>query len=133
MSAETIVAALLNTPGVTTVVGNRRALTQLPQNAPLPALIYQVVSTNPDRTVGLNAAAGSQLLMSRVQVTGLAADPGSVQTILAAAVIALNFKSGMYAGQKVALIVRDLATALLHDSEAGLWYASQDFLMNWWE
>jgi len=43
MNAEIIIANLLNVTGITNLVGNRRALGQLPQNTVMPALVYNII------------------------------------------------------------------------------------------
>lgn len=131
MGIEQIAGALLNVSGVTSIVGARRAVAQLPQGTAMPAIVYDVVSTMP--VITMNAASGPQLLISRVQVTALATTPGGVQDILTAVMAAMNLKSGTYAGCIVASVVRDLRTQITKDNEAGVWYASQDFMVHWYE
>jgi len=131
MSIELITAALLNVPGVTAIVGDRRALSQLPQGTAMPAVVYEGISTTPQIT--MNAASGPQLLISRVQITALGLNPGDVAAIHAAVMSALNLKSGTFAGKQVASVIRDLKTQVSKDSEAGVWYGSQDFMVHWYE
>ncbi len=131
MSAELITAALLNVAGVTSIVGNRRALALLPQNCAMPALVYSVVSTTP--VVTMNAMTGPQLLESRIQITALAITPTGVEQILTAVMTAVNLKSGSYAGKNVAWILRDIKAPITRDNEAGVWYGSQDFVAHWYE
>lgn len=133
MSAFSIAASLLNASVVTAVVGPRRALSQLPQNTTMPAIVYQIVSTVPDATIGGTATDGAQLLISRVQVTALATTVQGVADLLAAVMLALNFRSGTIGGHSVASVVRDVATPIGRDVEAGVWCGSQDFIMHWWE
>ena len=131
MSAELITAALLNVAGVTTLVGDRRALAVLPQNCAMPALIYSTVSTTPILT--MNALSVPQLLESRIQVTALAITPAALEQILAAVMAAMNLKSGAYAGKNVARIIRDIKAPITRDNEANVWYGSQDFMALWYE
>lgn len=131
MSAELIVGAMLNTSSVTSIVGTRRAVSQLPQGTAMPALVYEAISTMPVMTV--NASFGAQLLSSRVQITALAADAAGVAQVLAAAMAAMNLKSGTYAGKAVVSSVRDMATGLAKDNDAGIWFGSQDFIITWYE
>ncbi len=131
MSIEQITAALLNVSGVTSIVGSRRAESQLPQGTAMPALVYEAVSSNP--VITMNAASGPQLMISRVQVTALAQSPDGVRSILDAVMAALNLKSGTYAGKTVASVVRDIRTRVSKDNEAGVWYAGQDFMVHWYE
>lgn len=131
MSIEQITGALLNVSGVTSIVGARRAIAQLPQGTAMPAIVYDAVSTTP--VITMNAASGPQLLVSRVQVTALAESSDGVLAILAAVMAAMNLKSGTYSGSVVAAVVRDLRTQITKDNEAGVWYASQDFMVHWYE
>lgn len=131
MSIELITAALLNVAGVTSIVGDRRALSQLPQNTAMPAIVYDSVSTVP--VITMNAASGPQMLISRVQVTALAMTPGGVESILTVVMAALNLKSGTYAGRLVACVVRDTKNQIMRDNEASVWYGSQDFMVHWYE
>jgi hypothetical protein len=131
MSIELITSALLNVSGVTAIVGDRRALSQLPQGTSMPAVVYEGISTTPQLT--MNAASGPQLLISRVQITALALNPGDVAAILTAVMAALNLKSGTYAGKQVASVIRDMKTSITKDNDAGVWYGSQDFMVHWYE
>jgi hypothetical protein len=131
MSAELITAALLNVSGVTSLVGTRRAVSQLNQGSAMPALVYESISTSPVMT--LNASFGAQLLTGRVQVTALAADAAGVDSVLSAVMAAMNLKSGSYASKLIVSVVRDLRTGISKDTDAGIWYASQDFIIHWYE
>ena len=131
MSAELITAALLNVSGVTSLVGTRRAVSQLPQGTAMPALVYESISTMPVMTV--NASFGAQLLMSRVQVTALAENASGVDSVLSSVMSAMNLQSGTYASKSVVSVVRDLRTGIQKDNDAGIWYASQDFIIHFYE
>lgn len=131
MSAELVAASMLNVAGVTALVGNRRAVSQLPQGTGMPALVYEAISTMPVMTV--NASGGAQLLISRVQVTALAIDAAGVAQVLSAAMSAMNLKSGSYGGKSVVSSIRDMSTGLAKDNDAGVWFGSQDFMIHWYE
>lgn len=131
MSAELITAALLNVSGVTSLVGTRRAVSQLPQGTAMPALVYESISTMP--VMAVNASFGAQLLTSRVQVTALAVNAAGVDSVLSAVMAAMNLKSGTYATKSVVSVVRDLRTGISKDNDAGIWYASQDFIIYFYE
>ena len=131
MSAELITAALLSASGVTSLVGTRRAVSQLPQGSDMPALVYEAISTMPVMTV--NASFGAQLLMSRVQVTALAENAAGVDSVLSSVMSAMNLQSGTYASKSVVSVVRDLRTGISKDNDAGIWYASQDFIIHFYE
>lgn len=68
-----------------------------------------------------------------MQVTALADTSDGVQALLTAVMVALNLKNGTYSGSVVASVVRDLKTQITKDNEAGVWYASQDFMVHWYE
>lgn len=131
MSAELITAALLNVSGVTSLVGTRRAVSQLPQGTAMPALVYESISTMP--ILKVNASFGAQLLSSRVQITALALDAAGVASVLSAVMSAMNLKSGTYASKTVVSSIRDIATGLAKDNDAGVWFGSQDFIIHWYE
>jgi hypothetical protein len=131
MSVELITAALLNVSGVTSLVGARRAVSQLPQGTTMPALVYEAIDTMPVMMV--NASFGAQLLMSRVQVTALADNAAGVDSVLSAVMAAMNLKSGTVASKSVVSVVRDMRTGIQKDNDAGIWYASQDFIFHWYE
>lgn len=131
MSAEFITSELLSVPGVTSLVGTRRAVSQLNQGAIMPALAHESISTMP--VMAVNASFGRQLLLSRVQVTALASDAAGVDSVLSAVMAAMNLKSGTYASKSVVSVVRDLRTGISKDSDAGIWYASQDFIIHFYE
>ncbi len=131
MSAELITSALLNVSGVISLVGTRRAVSQLPQGSAMPALVYESISTMPVMTV--NASNGAQLLLSRVQVTALALDAAGVDSLLSAVMSAMNLKSGAVTGKNVASVIRDMRTGLSKDNDAGVWFCSQDFMIHWYE
>ena len=72
-------------------------------------------------------------MRSRIQVTALASLPGGVDQVLTAVMTALNLKSGTYATKTVIAVVRDMRTQIIKDNDAGVWYASQDFIAHWYE
>jgi hypothetical protein len=46
---------------------------------------------------------------------------------------AMNLKSGTVASKTVVSVVRDMRTGIQKDNDAGIWYASQDFIFHWYE
>jgi hypothetical protein len=81
----------------------------------------------------VNASFGAQLLMSRVQVTALAENASGVDSVLSSVMSAMNLQSGTYASKSVVSVVRDLRTGIQKDNDAGIWYASQDFIIHFYE
>lgn len=132
MSAHTIAAELLGAAAIVAIVGDRRALAQLPQGTDtMPALVYEIVDSVP--VLPINAADGPQLMLSRIQVTGLAMDPADLEALQAAVRSALHLQSGTIAGHHVAAVVRDIETSITRDNARGVWYGSQDFIATWYD
>ena len=130
MSAELITAELLNVAGVTALVSTRIAFAQLPQNTAYPALVYDVIDDVP--VLPINAAAGPQLMRSRVQVTALAKTLAECAAIQVAVLAAMNLKSATYAGKVVSGSYEDIAGPRSRDNELGVWESPKDFIFYWY-
>lgn len=74
ISAELIIATMLNTPSIDALVGRRRTLVQLPPNTPMPALVYTVIDSRPTPNVAYQF--GDQRVQARVQINPLAVGAG---------------------------------------------------------
>lgn len=132
MSAELIVASLLNVTGVTALVGTRKALRQLPQNTAMPALVYQVIDSV--ATPHLNYATERQMARARVQINPLALDVGGVKSIHAAVRAALDFKQQVTAAGKTVISCRLETTGLMdRDNDAGVWTQPADYILMYYE
>lgn len=132
ISAELIVATMLNTPAVVALVGTRRALVQLPPNSPMPALVYTVIDSKPTPNVAYQM--GEQRALARIQINPLAATIGEVKTIHDAVRTVLDFKhQTIVVGQKVISCRLDLMGPVDKDSDSGVWTQPYDYLLNFVE
>ena len=132
ISAELIVATMLNTPAVVALVGTRRALVQLPPNSPMPALVYTVIDSKPTPNVAYQL--GEQRALARIQINPLAATIGEVKAIHDAVRSVLDFKhQTIVVGQKVISCRLDLMGPVDKDSDAGVWTQPYDYLLNFVE
>lgn len=130
MSDVLLAAALLDRPSIVTLVGSRRALTQLPQGSEFPAVVYGVESSP---VLPINASAGPQLIRSRVQVTALARTVAEVEAVRAAVKGAISLTSGVIAGHRVVSVVPDVETSAQRDDDAGVWFRHSDYVLHWYE
>jgi len=137
MSAELITASMLNVTGITNIVGNRRALGQLPQNTTMPALVYDVVSNVPKPNVAYQN--GLQMAVARIQINPLALSIGQVKTIHEAVRLALDFKHQVIVAGKLVISCRfesaegfekDIGET---DSDLGIWTQSADYILTYYE
>jgi hypothetical protein len=131
MSAELIVASMLNVAGVTSLVGSKRALSQLPANTKPPALVYQIVSQMPEPHLRLTEA---QMARARVQINPLALTIAEVKSIHAAVRTAMDFKHQQTIASKVVISCRaDMLGPIEKDDETGIWTQPQDFILLFYE
>jgi hypothetical protein len=130
MNAEQIVAAMLSAAGVTALVGARRALRQLPTNTAMPALVYQVISSDPTPELALR----TRLARARVQINPLAATIAEVKSIHAAVRAVMDFKHSQTVAGKLVMSCRlDLMGLLDKDNDAGVWTQPADYVLQWYE
>lgn len=131
MNPEIIIAAMLNQAGITALVGNRRALGQLPQNSQFPAIVYQVIDGQPQP--GLNYAV-DDLAMARIQINPLAVTLAEVKNIHAAVRTGLDFKHHQtFAGKLVMSCRFDQLGPIDRDEEMGIWTQPADYMLRWYE
>lgn len=132
MNPELIVAAMLNHASITALVGNRRTVSQLPQNSAYPALVYSVVTANPQPH--LNYAGEPQMAQARIQINPLALTIGEVKAIHAAVRAQMDFKVGqVIAGKRVVSCRLDTVGPTDRDNESGVWTQAADYLLQWYE
>ena len=131
MNPELIIAAMLNQAGITALVGNRRALGQLPQNSVFPAIVYQVIDGQPQPSLNYPV---DDLAMARIQINPLAVTLGEVKNIHAAVWAAIDFKHHQtFAGKKVMSCRFDSLGPIDRDEEMGIWTQSADYMLRWYE
>lgn len=132
MNPELIVAALLNHASITALVGDRKALAQLPQNSAFPALVYQVVTATPEPV--LNFASGPQMAQARIQINPLAVTVGEVKAIHAAVRAVMDFKlQTVVAGKRIVSCRLDNIGPSDRDMDSGLWTQSADYMLMYYE
>ena len=132
ISAELLIATMLNTPSIVALVGTRRALVQLPPNTPMPALVYTVIDSKPTPTVAYQF--GEQRALARIQINPLATTIGELKAIHEAVRTVLDFKhQTIIVGQKVISCRLDLMGPVDNDTDAGVWTQPYDYLLNFVE
>ena len=132
MNPEIIIAQFLKQQPVTALVGTRVALSQLPQNTAMPALVYQVISSNPRPVVAFQT--GPQRAEARIQLNPLATSIKGVKDIHAALRTVLDFKHNQTVGGKTVVSCRfDSLGAMDKDNDAGVWTQPADYILMWYE
>ena len=132
ISAELIIATMLNTPSIVALVGTRRSLLQLPSNTPMPALVYNVIDSRPAPNVAYQF--GDQRVRARIQINPLATTIGDVKVIHDAVRAVLDFQhQTIVIGQKVISCRLDLMGPVDKDTDAGVWTQPYDYLLHFVE
>lgn len=137
MRAEQAVRSLLvGSAALTALVSTRIYPKVLPQDASLPAVTYEHVSSIEPGQID---ASGQALVQSRIQVTALATDAGGAsgyalcKSILEAARAALLYQHGTIAGVYVASIIRDITGPDQFDPEINAHMQSLDVIVTHFE
>ena len=132
MNPELIVSAMLNTQGISALVGTRRAMTQLPQNTAFPALVYTVIDDIPLPNLRFNVV--PQRAQARVQINPLAKTIAEVKAIHEQVRLAMDFKlQQTFAGKTVISSRLDIFGTPEKDLNTGIWTQSADYLMSYYE
>ena len=132
MNAEIIIANLLNKPAITALVGNRRALSELPQNSPMPALVYNIIDGIPEPNVAYQI--GAQRAFARIQINPLALSIAEVKSIHAAVRTALDFTHQQTVAGKLVISCRfDTMREMSKEIESGIWTQPADYILRWYE
>jgi hypothetical protein len=132
MNPELIVAAMLNTTAINALVGNRRAMAQLPQNSAFPAIVYTIVDSSAQPN--LNYSGGRQMARARIQINPIAKSIGDVKTILDAVRAAMDFKlQQVYATKTVISSRLELLGPIEKDDDLGVWTQPVDYMLMWYE
>jgi hypothetical protein len=132
MNPELIIAAMLNTQGISALVGTRRAMTQLPQNTAFPALVYTVIDDIPLPNLRFNVV--PQRAQARVQINPLAKTIAEVKAIHEQVRLAMDFKlQQTFAGKTVISSRLDIFGTPEKDLDTGIWTQSADFLVSYYE
>ena len=132
MNAELIMAALLNAPAITNLVGNRRALGQLPQNTAYPALVYQIIDNIPRPNVAYQS--GAQRTVARIQINPLAGSIAEVKSIHAAIRSVIDFThQKTIAGKLVVSCRLDMMQSMEKDIDSNIWTQPADYILSYYE
>ena len=132
MNPELIVAAMLNTTAINALVGNRRAMAQLPKNSAFPAIVYTIVDSSAQPN--LNYSGGRQMARARIQINPIAKSIGDVKTILDAVRAAMDFKlQQVYATKTVISSRLELLGPIEKDDDLGVWTQPVDYMLMWYE
>jgi hypothetical protein len=132
MNPELIIAAMLNTGGITALVSTRKAMSQLPQNTIFPALVYTVIDAVP--LPHINYATERQMARARVQINPLAKTMAEVKSIHDQVRLAMDFKlQQTFAGKTVISSRLDLFGTPEKDLDTGTWTQSADYLVSYYE
>lgn len=130
MNAEIIIANLLNVTGVTNLVGNRRALGQLPQNTAMPALVYNIIDGVPEPNVAFQI--GAQRAFARIQINPLALTIPELKLINDAIRTALDFKHQQTVAGKLIISCRfDTIREISRDLDSGVWTQPVDYILRY--
>lgn len=128
MAAEKAIVSLLGAAGpVTALVGTRIYPLQVPQDAVLPALVFETISDTPlDR---LDAAAAYNLVQARISVSVVASHYADVKAVLSAVRAACRYQRGLLGGVQVVSVLPDGTGPDLRDPDMALYSQSVDFLV----
>jgi len=133
MNAEIIIGQMLNTATITNIVGNRRALYQLPENSAFPAIVYQVIDDVPDPNLDYARPSG-QLARARVQFNPIAATIPEVKNIHSALRVVFDFKHNTLVGTKLIMSCRlNFLGIMEKDNDAGVWTQPADYTLAYYE
>jgi hypothetical protein len=132
MNAELIIANMLNKTAVTNLVGNRRALGQLPQNTAMPALVYNIIDGVPEPNVAYQV--GAQKAFARIQINPLALTIPEVKSIHAAVRSVLDFTHQQTVAGKLVISCRfDTIREMTRDIDSGIWTQPADYILRYYE
>lgn len=132
MNAEIIIASLLSHSSIVALVGNRRAMTQLPQNSEYPALVYTLIDgvPNPELSYQLKP----QRATARVQINPLATTPAVLKSLHGVVRSVLDFKHQTVVSGKLVVSCRfeNMGPATL-DNDIKIWTQSADYILQYYE
>ena len=132
MNAELIIASLLSDASIIALVGNRRALYQLPQNTSYPALVYNLIDGIPQPNVAYQN--GPQRAQARIQINPLALTVGEIKSIHSAIRNVLDFKHQQTIAGKLVVSCRfDSMQPMEKDLDANIWTQSADYILSYYE
>lgn len=132
MNPEIIVDTLMKDATIVALVGSRTALSQLPQNTAVPAIVYDLVSSVPNPVVAY--ASSAQMATARIQFNVLAANIPKVKEIHNALRTLLDFRhNSIVSGKKIVSCRLEALWPMEKDNEAGIWIQPADYMLKWYE
>jgi hypothetical protein len=132
MNTEIVFAALLNKAAITALVGNRRAVGQLPQNTEMPALVFSVIDGMAEPKLAYQN--GPQVAYARVQINPLALTIAEVKSIHSAIRTEIDFTHQQtVAGKKIISCRFETIRELSRDIESGIWTQPADYILRYYE
>lgn len=126
MNDASFCAALLQSPAITALVGNRASLGQLKQGAALPALVYQIITATDKAYLGGHAEPGLHTL--RIQINPLALSVDAVEAIHAA-VRAAVLQAAQADGVRIIRATTGGSGPYSKDDTSGAWTRAADYLV----
>ena len=132
MNAELIISTLLSDASIVALVGNRRALYQLPQNTAYPAVVYNLIDGIPQPNVAYQN--GPQRAQARIQINPLALTVGEIKSIHSANRNVLDFKHQQTIAGKLVVSCRfDSMQPIEKDLDANIFTQSADYILSYYE
>lgn len=132
MNPELLINALLSHASIQALVGDRKALAQLPQDTAMPAIVYQVIDAQPRPNV--NYATEPNMAVARIQINPLAQSIPQLKSIHSALRSVLDFKhNSVVAGKRVVSCRFSMLGPMDKDNEAGVWTQPADYIIMWYE
>lgn len=129
MTDTDLADALLRHPAIVALVGDRIALTELPQGDPLPALVYSLPSSTSAAYLAGRHEAGKRFM--RLQLNPLALDAAGVNAVHAAAEDALAWRCAEeVAGLWLIHIEPGPSGIWSKDPTTGAWTRPRDYLIH---
>lgn len=128
MKAETAIYALLNAAtAVTSIVGQRIYLDTRPEDDPLPAIVYALISDVQDGARPVDP----ELATARVQVNCLGVVPDNLVTLREAVRVACHNQSGLIGGVEVVACIRDSTGPDSYDELVDIYVKPMDFKIHY--
>lgn len=130
MRAEKVIYTLLNAAaGVTALVGTRIYAVTRPEGDALPAIVIDAISDTPQSPI--DASAGPEPMLARIQVNCLGATPESVKSLLDQARLACHLKSGTIASITVNMVLQDASGPDSYDALVETYMQPIDFIIRY--
>ena len=131
MSAEQIVATMLNKPALTNLIGNKIFATSATPNAKPPYLVYEVVSDVAKPNLNVNEPVRSD---ANIRIYALSLKLDQLQSINDAVKDALHFKFQIVVGGKKVVESRLVSkNPIEKDHETGIYIQGTDCILRYYE